>query len=79
MFTLIDDGTLDTVVECGDCGQTERFDSASLLEWVEEDNMLDPSLEAIRAHLKKRNDMRVEAALTLAADNHECGPSPMGS
>ena len=74
MFTLIDDGTLDTVVECGDCGQTERFDSASLLEGNEEASMygLNHTLEATRAHIDKRNDIRVEAALTLAADDHEC-------
>ena len=64
MFTLIDDGTLDTVVECGDCGQTKRFDSTSLLEGVEEAKHT--------LLLEERNDMRVEAALTLAADNHEC-------
>lgn len=31
-FTLIDDGTLDTVVRCDDCGQHLHSDSAMLLE-----------------------------------------------
>jgi hypothetical protein len=30
MFRLIDDGTLDTVLECSECGDTLRFDSGSL-------------------------------------------------
>ena len=30
-FILVDDGTLDTVIECRECGGQERFDSGSLL------------------------------------------------
>ena len=36
MFTLIDSGTLDTVVECSECGCEERFASHALIEALDE-------------------------------------------
>ena len=49
MFQLVDDGTLDTVVRCMDCGDEERY-----------------SIEA------DDNESRIEAALFMAAKDHEC-------
>lgn len=49
MFKLVDDGTLDTVVRCVDCGDEERYN-------IEADD----------------NVSRVEAALELAREDHEC-------
>jgi hypothetical protein len=34
-WNLLDDGTLDTVVQCCKCGKTERFDTHSLWEIVD--------------------------------------------
>ena len=50
MFQLVDDGTLDTVVRCMNCGDEERFN----IEGFDDD------------------DSRVEAALELAREDHEC-------
>lgn len=60
-FTLQDDGTLDTVVRCDDCDEEIRFDSAGLLEDV---------LSTNETILEER---RVENAMELAHDQHECG------
>ena len=71
-FTLIDDGALDTVVRCNDCGQKERFDSLALLP---EDIVLsDLTGTMYRAYTDaERNTLRVESALQQAQREHYCG------
>lgn len=59
-FTLIDDGTLDTVVVCDDCDKEMRFDSAVLLEGV------------YTTDKDKLEDARITNALELAEYEHEC-------
>ena len=61
MFHLVDDGTLDTVVQCSDCGREERFDSHGLLPPEEEEHTLE-ELDAIR----------VTTARGLAEQEHKC-------
>lgn len=63
-FTLADDGTLDTVVQCNRCGEQERYDSASLIPEVDEDG------EDITD--EKANEYRIRAALQWAEQDHEC-------
>lgn len=59
-FTLIDDGSLDTVVACDNCGEEIRFTSATLLEGVRSTNE------------KVLDEARIENALALAEDEHKC-------
>lgn len=37
MLFLIDDGTLDSVFQCGQCGKVERYDSETLGRSEDED------------------------------------------
>ena len=50
MFHIVDDGTLDTVVRCDDCGGEERFN----IEGFDDD------------------EDRIDAALFMADEDHEC-------
>jgi RNase P subunit RPR2 len=58
-FTIIDDGTLDTVVSCDDCGEQQRFNSDEL-----------PECDLNGAHVTCYDD-RIEQALEWAGDMHE--------
>ena len=58
-FSLVDDGTLDTVVRCILCDVELRY---SGIEFEVEDGDDDD-----------RSDRRIEAALAMAADDHVCG------
>lgn len=77
MFRLIDDGTLDTVVECGECGGWERFDidSTSLLGDQELDDQLyagdnrHPSTSRLVSLTRAR---RIATAIEWAEMDHEC-------
>ena len=61
-FRLVDDRTLDTVVQCSECGGQERFEDsgASLLPEV------DIQMAATMCRL------RVENAVEWAEQDHEC-------
>ena len=59
---LVDDGTLDTVVKCSDCGEQTRFDSAALID----------SMPAIMRDHDQVNYFRVVVALEQANQEHEC-------
>lgn len=61
MFHIIDDGTLDTVVECGFCDLQERFDSVELLA-----NLPAGTPHGLRSHF------RIISALAEAEQDHEC-------
>lgn len=61
MFHLIDDGTLDTVVECDYCDLQERFDSWALLP----DNADDYTSVELTF-------MRIAGAIEQATDGHDC-------
>ena len=61
-FTLVDDGTLDTVVQCSECGGQERCEDsgASLL----------PEVDILMAATMCR--LRVENAIEWANQDHVC-------
>jgi hypothetical protein len=61
-FRLVDDGTLDTVVQCTYCGGEERFDSLALLDDDEEIDALGDSVD----------DVRRRRAISSAEADHEC-------
>lgn len=51
LFVLIDDGTLDTVVQCETCGGQVRFDSTALVfEWGEDGRIDGAMLRADTEH-----------------------------
>lgn len=60
-FSLCDDGTLDTVLECDACGEDMRYDSTSLLDGFD-------GIEGSDAATTYRHD----AAHALAEAEHEC-------
>ena len=70
-FTLIHDGTRDTVVLCNGCGQEERFDSLALLP---DDIVLSDLTGTLhRAYTTaERNTLRVESAMQQAHREHYC-------
>ncbi len=64
MFSLVDDGTLDTVVECSRCGQEIRFFSGTLVS-DEEFDKLEPDYDAL-------DELRITRAIEDAEWSHEC-------
>ena len=61
-FTLIDDGTLDTVLECDECGTSLHYNP-------------DPQLDDHEANCGdgcECQDERIEQALVDAKEIHEC-------
>jgi hypothetical protein len=56
-FSLIDDGTMDTVIECNQCGEWIRYD----LDYLGED-----------AEIELTSDVRFNEASDDAFDWHEC-------
>jgi len=59
-FTLEDDGTLDTVLTCDECGAELRYASGA---WDHDDECDDPD----------NCDCRIEIAVEDAEATHECG------
>ncbi len=59
IFTLIDDGTLDTVLECSGCGREERFTFAGFND-------------GMGADAPYTYDEFVSWAQEQAASDHEC-------
>jgi RNase P subunit RPR2 len=58
-FELVDDGTMDTVVACKECGETIRFDSQALME-------------AHRVCDEDVAEYRVRGAISDAESDHDC-------
>ncbi len=68
MFSLVDDGTLDTVVECDFCGGLERFDSDALTP-LAEDGYADGGEKYT---IEEITFMRIQNAREQAYETHEC-------
>lgn len=68
MFELVDDGTLDTVVECTRCGKRHRYSSENLVDdsEVEEYDFTDVN------DVEELDELRVTRAIEDAEDSHEC-------
>ncbi len=58
MLYLTDDGTMDTVIMCDDCGEEMRYNP-------------DPE-EVGAASRDERHDWRVDAAFDMAKEDHDC-------
>lgn len=68
-FSLGDDGTMDTVVYCDDCGQEERFNyDGDINMFYEGINMTPEKMEA-------DYQAWVKGCCEEAAETHECRPS----
>ena len=68
-FSLVDDGTMDTVVRCILCDVELRYNVE-----VEDDDPTWRPLTGIRIERDDADsDRRIEAALEMAADDHVCG------
>ena len=61
---LTDDGTMDTVIRCSDCGEEFRFSYAEATETTTLEGEVEPT---------EPYDAFVEWAIEEAAEDHECG------
>lgn len=59
-FALVDDGTLDTVIKCEECGKVERYNPVFFESWDE-------------AIPEMADDDRIESVMSDAQFTHECG------
>ena len=71
-FTLIDDGTMDTVVQCDKCGNAERFDSAALIGTMTDGDSIESILSHLPSDIAELNERRVATAIEWAEQDHEC-------
>lgn len=87
-FSLTDDGTMDTVVRCDECGEEVRFNYDSSA-YPEEDYSADvdaimaddPSLTRAQAEdilNERRYDAFIDECCEEAAEDHECPNDPSG-
>ncbi len=66
-FTLGDDGTLDTVIDCLECDARERFNFAESCEtfnWEDDEDYEDADYDAF-----------VDECLAFCVEHHECQPA----
>lgn len=70
MFILSDDGTMDTVLCCPNCGEEQRY-TFQPTDWYEEENEEGGHTTAVD-DCGRDYGMFVTAMLTDANDEHEC-------
>lgn len=66
-FFLGDDGTMDTVIVCGECGEEIRYNYASSADDFDADD---------RRSDQQRYDDFVDECIADAEDSHECEDTP---
>lgn len=70
-FELSDDGTMDTVVRCAECGAELRYNYDGGMDEGDDESQPDREQAALDAY-----DAFVEWAIEDAESEHECNPEP---